>query len=118
MELVDYDRFCGAAAASDSLVPQVSPAEAAEFLAAGDTIFIDVRDTHERLVDCLPNSRHVPLDELIGSGVDLPTSARLVIYCASGTRSLLAAEALIKRGYARVHNLEGGLALWRRTFPA
>lgn len=116
--LVDYDLFCGAGAAADSLVPQLLPAEAAELLDAADTVFIDVRDTHERLVDSLPQSEHIPLNELIDSGVPFPASAKLVIYCASGSRSLLAAESLIRRGHTLVHNLEGGLSAWRRAFPA
>lgn len=114
--LVDYDAFCSGGA--DSLVPQISPVEAADLLADADTIFIDVRDSHERLADSLPNSEHVPLDKLIEAGVAFPTSARLVIYCATGTRSLLAAESLIRCGYDRVHNLAGGLSAWRRAFPA
>ena len=113
-ELVDYDAFCGAGAPADSLVPQLSPAEAARLLDATDTVFIDVRDTHERLVDSLPRSEHIPLDELIDSGVPFPASARLVIYCASGSRSLLAAESLLRRGFTLVHNLQGGLSGWRR----
>jgi adenylyltransferase/sulfurtransferase len=117
-ELVDYDAFCGIGAAADSRVPQLTPAEAAALANAPDTIFVDVRDTHERLVDRLPGSEHVPLNELINRGVPFPASACLVIYCASGSRSLLAAESLIRRGYSLVHNLEGGLSGWRRAFPA
>jgi molybdopterin/thiamine biosynthesis adenylyltransferase/rhodanese-related sulfurtransferase len=116
-ELVDYDAFCGIGAAADSVVPQLSPAEAAELLDTEDTVFIDVRDTHERLVDSLPLSEHVPLNELIATGVPFPTSSNLVVFCATGSRSLLAAESLIKRGYTLVHNLEGGLSAWRRAFP-
>jgi adenylyltransferase/sulfurtransferase len=115
--LVDYDAFCGAGAAVDSLVPQLSAVEAAALLGAADTVFIDVRDAHERLVDALPGSEHIPLNALIESGVPFPASSQLVLFCASGSRSLLAAESLMKRGYDRVHNLEGGLSGWRRSFP-
>jgi len=115
--LVDYDAFCGIGAAADSLVPQLSPAEAAELLDTQNVVLIDVRDTHERLADSLPLSEHVPLNELIATGVPFPTSSHLVVFCATGSRSLLAAESLIKRGYTRVHNLEGGLSAWRRAFP-
>ena len=117
-ELVDYDAFCGGNAAPDSMVPQISPLEAAELLESAEAVFIDVRDLHERLVDSLPGSEHVPLSELITSGVPFPTSSQLVVFCATGSRSLLAAESLIKRGYAIVHNLDGGLSGWRRTFPS
>jgi rhodanese-related sulfurtransferase len=48
---------------------------------------IDVRDMHERLVDSLPLSEHVPLNELIATGVTFPTSSHLVVFCATGSRS-------------------------------
>ena len=115
--LADYDAFCGTGAAADSLVPQLSPAAAHDMLGAADTVFIDVRDAHERLVDSLPGSEHIPLEQVIEGGVPFGPSMRIVIYCASGSRSLLAAEALMKRGYASVHNLESGLSGWRRAFP-
>lgn len=117
-ELVDYDAFCGGSAAPDSLVPQLSPLEAAELLESADTVFIDVRDTHERLADSLPRSEHIPLNDLIANGVPFSPSVSLVIFCATGSRSLLAAESLIKRGHALVHNLDGGLSGWRRAFPS
>ena len=117
-ELVDYDAFCGIGAAADSLVPQLSPAEAAELFSAQEVILIDVRDTHERLADSLPGSEHVPLNELIASGVPFPTSSHLIVYCATGSRSLLAAESLMRRGYMLVHNLDGGLSGWRRAFSS
>jgi adenylyltransferase/sulfurtransferase len=117
-ELVDYDEFCGVNAAPDSLVPQISPSEATGLLESTDAVFIDVRDTHERLADSLPHSEHIPLNELIANGVPFPPSSRLIIFCATGSRSLLAAESLIKRGYPLVHNLDGGLSGWRRAFPA
>jgi sulfur-carrier protein adenylyltransferase/sulfurtransferase len=117
-DLVDYDAFCGAHAPADSLVPQLSPAAARDMLDAPGTVFIDVRDAHERLADCLPTSEHIPLEQLLADGTPFAASTRLVIYCATGSRSLLAAEALLKRGYTRVHNLDGGLSGWRRAFPA
>ena len=117
-ELVDYDAFCGGNAPPESLVPQLSPLEAAGLLESSDAVFIDVRETHERLADSLPRSEHIPLNQLIADGVPFLPSSRLVIFCATGSRSLLAAESLIGRGYRHVHNLDGGLAGWRRAFPA
>jgi adenylyltransferase/sulfurtransferase len=116
--LVDYDAFCGVGAVAESSIPQLSPKQAEELLdSAGDVVLIDVRELHERLVDSLPGSEHIPLTELIENGVPFPTSSRIVIFCATGVRSLVAAEALKKRGYDRVHNLDGGLSAWRRLSP-
>ena len=42
----------------------------------------------------------------------------IVVYCGGETRSLLAAEALIRLGYQRVRCADGGLAEWKnRGFP-
>jgi len=117
-ELVDYDAFCGVSAAAQSTIPQLTAAAVADLLdTSADIILIDVRDAHERVVDSLPRSEHVPLNELIENGVPFPTSSRLVVFCATGVRSLLAAESLTKRGYDMVHNLEDGLSGWRQVFP-
>lgn len=117
--LVDYDAFCAPDTADGTAIPQLPPAEVAAMLdAAPDTVLIDVRHSHERRLDSLPGSEHIPLEELTENGVPYPPSARLVVFCASGARSLLAAESLKQRGYDQVHNLAGGLAAWRKRFPA
>lgn len=116
-ELVDYDAFCSGDV--ETSLPQLSPSQAAKLAESEPGVaFIDVRDRHERLVDTLPGSTHVPLEQLIDAGVPFPTTACLVVFCASGSRSLLAVETLRRRGYERVHNLDGGLSGWRRQFPA
>jgi adenylyltransferase/sulfurtransferase len=117
-DLVDYDAFCGIGPDTESSIPHLSPLEADALRESSeDVTFIDVRELHERLVDYLPGSEHIPLTELIENGVPLGSTSRIVLYCATGVRSLVAAEALRKRGYDRVHNLEGGIAAWRRAFP-
>jgi rhodanese-related sulfurtransferase len=40
---------------------------------------------------------------------------RTILYCASGGRSALAAEALQSLGYQRVAHLDGGLKAWREA---
>ena len=41
--------------------------------------------------------------------------ARIVLYCGSGKRSLLAAHTLQRMGYADVRNYSGGLTAWQET---
>ena len=117
-DLVDYDAFCGVGADAESSIPHLSPREADALRGSSkDVQFVDVRELHERLVDSIPGSDHIPLTGLIENGVPFDSSSRIVLYCATGVRSLVAAEALRKRGYEQVHNLEGGLVAWRRAFP-
>jgi rhodanese-related sulfurtransferase len=37
----------------------------------------------------------------------------IVVYCASGARSMLAADSLTKMGYKNVSSLQGGIANWK-----
>ena len=39
-------------------------------------------------------------------------NAKIVLYCCSGMRSILAAESLMKMGYTNVYSLKGGVIGW------
>ena len=41
--------------------------------------------------------------------------AKIVVYCQSGRMSAIAADALVRLGYTRVFNLEGGMVAWKRA---
>jgi rhodanese-related sulfurtransferase len=40
---------------------------------------------------------------------------RIVVYCASGGRSALAADTLQRMGYRKVAHLDGGFKAWQET---
>jgi rhodanese-related sulfurtransferase len=44
---------------------------------------------------------------------ELDTSARTILYCASGGRSALACDLLRQLGYTDVAHLDGGLKAWK-----
>ena len=98
-------------------VSQTTPAEVAVAL-AGDRppALIDVRDSDELEDGLLPGAMHVPRGSLELKIEDaISDRARpMVIYCRSGTRSLLAAEALMRMGYQRVASMSGGFCRWRQ----
>ena len=79
---------------------------------------IDIRESHELAEAPTPtgNARHIPMAELLHGGKPLSPTGRHLLVCASGRRSLAAAEELRARGQSNVYSLRGGVAgLARRS---
>lgn len=103
-------------------IENVSPREAAGELARGDALLVDLREPEERREHgTIPHALHAPRG-MLEFYAD-PTSAyhrpefdperRTILYCASGSRSALAADTLRHLGYVRVAHLDGGIKDWR-----
>src|ERR1700682_6023549 len=78
-------------------------------------IILDVREKPETDAGMLPGAKHVPrgfLELRIEETVP-DHGADVVLYCAGGTRSLLAARTLKEMGYTRVRSLAGGYSAWK-----
>ena len=75
---------------------------------------VDIREPYERAISFIPDSLHLPQDELESRAVSaLPDRGEpIVLYCASGIRSLAAARQLAKLGYTQVVSLAGGIVDW------
>src|SRR5438874_10578939 len=94
-------------------VPEVTPAELSR--QSPRPVVLDVREKPETDLGMLPGARHVPrgfLELRIEEAVP-DHNADVVLYCASGTRSLLAGRTLREMGYTRVRNLTGGYGAWK-----
>ena len=78
---------------------------------------IDVREQDEYVQGYIPGARWIPrgyLELRIEEAV--PDRDRpVVVYCAGGTRSALAARSLRELGYTRVESLAGGFTAWKRA---
>jgi rhodanese-related sulfurtransferase/DMSO/TMAO reductase YedYZ molybdopterin-dependent catalytic subunit/glyoxylase-like metal-dependent hydrolase (beta-lactamase superfamily II) len=75
-------------------------------------VVLDVRSPSETADGTLPGAREIPLAALVDSVVGLEPSGPLVIYCATGSRSLVAASVLRAAGFEDVSDLLGGYAAW------
>ena len=98
-----------------SQVREVDPAEVSEHLGNGITL-IDVRESEEWDRGHLPGAVHVPRGYLESriEGAVKDRDARVVLYCASGQRSALAAHTLEDLlGYTNVSSMTGGITLWK-----
>ena len=97
-----------------SQISEIDPSDVQPLLGNGVAI-IDVRETEETASGLLPGAKHVPrgfLETRIEGAVP-DHSQRVVVYCAGGTRSALAARTLNELGYENVESMTGGITLWK-----
>src|SRR3954466_12855 len=80
-------------------------------------ILIDVREKDEWVEGFIPGAQWIPrgfLELRIEDQVP-ERSSEIVLYCAGGTRSALAARALEELGYSNVKSMAGGFGAWKRA---
>jgi sulfur-carrier protein adenylyltransferase/sulfurtransferase len=102
-------------------IREVDPKEVHELVESpkgspNGNVLVDVREQHEFEQSHLPGAVHVPRGHLESriEGAAGDKSARLILYCASGNRSALAAKTLQDElGYENVESMTGGITLWR-----
>ena len=96
-------------------VPEMTVREVHEHLKQGAApVLLDVRGLDEWERGHLEGAIHIPRGRLESEvEVKAPDKSRdVVVYCAGGVRSLLAAESLKDLGYERVISMEGGFEDW------
>jgi rhodanese-related sulfurtransferase len=71
-----------------------------------------VRTPAERQHKRIAGSAGIPLSQLVDRITELPTDRPLVVYCAGGYRSSIAASLLQSRGFKQVSEIAGGTAAW------
>ena len=101
-------------------VASVSVEDALALVGGVDAVFVDVRERAEQSAGAITGAVAAPRGflEFVADPASpmhnpaLSAGKRLVIYCASGGRSALAAKTLQDMGYAEVANLTGGFQAW------
>jgi len=98
------------------IVPEWTPDEVRQRMSnGGGYALLDVREKEEYREGHLPGAVSVPrgfLDMRIEEAVP-DKSAPVVLYCAGGTRSLLAGRTLKEMGYTNVTSMSGGFGAWK-----
>lgn len=89
-----------------------------------DLLVLDVREPNEWSQGAIEGAAGLPrgviemrADAVIGQlaqqkGLENPFEAPVVVYCAGGNRSALAAKTLQDMGYQKVFSLVGGFGAW------
>src|ERR687889_2423038 len=97
-----------------SQIDEVDPSEVNSAIGNGNgsrPLLIDVRESDEWDAGHIPGAKHVPRGHLESriEGAAPDRSQRVVLYCASGNRSALAARTLLEDlGYENVESMTGG----------
>jgi rhodanese-related sulfurtransferase len=78
-----------------------------------DHVLIDVRTAAEWSSGHAPKAMHIPVGDIARRMREIPENKPVVIVCASGNRSAMAATTLAKKGYKPVFNFTGGMGAWR-----
>lgn len=100
--------------AANAAVPRITPAQAKEMMAKGNTLVVDVRDAAE-----VAQSGKVPGAVNVSRGLlefradpespshdkNFARDKTVILYCASGGRSALSGKTLKDFGYGQVYNL-------------
>src|SRR5579872_858918 len=73
---------------------------------------IDVRNPGERARKYIDNTESIPLNHLVEKAANVPHDRDVLVYCAGGYRSSIAASLLQRAGFRRVSEIAGGLAAW------
>jgi rhodanese-related sulfurtransferase len=95
-------------------IREVTVADVQALQASGAAVaLIDVREGNEWQMGHIPGAVHISRGTLEGAiEARVPREQQVVLYCASGNRSALAAVNLQEMGYANVSSMAGGIKGW------
>jgi len=111
-------------AEANAAIDTVSVADAMVMHGDSDVVFVDIRETVElQQAGSVAGAVHAPRGFLEFMAdpesplhkPELASGARLLLYCASGGRSALAAKALVDMGLENVAHIAGGYAAWQEA---
>ena len=99
-------------AAAKAVITEVDTASAADRIGAGGVVVLDVREPDEFAEGALPGALHIPRGHLEAQveGRITDKNVPVVVYCAGGYRSSIAASLLREAGFADVSDVLGGYA--------
>lgn len=95
-------------------IKEVTPEQVREMRARNDrVVYLDVREPNEWNLGRLPHAMHLPRGDLETKVEGMIDHAqRVVIYCARGNRSALAALTMKQMGYENVASMARGFQGW------
>lgn len=75
-------------------------------------IILDVREEAEYAFGHIEGSKSIPMGELENRLDELDKDQEIYVICRTGTRSDLAAQKLVEKGFTKVYNVLPGMGSW------
>jgi len=85
---------------------------AGELASSTPPLVLDVRSPKEWQTRRIEGSINIPLNHLSERLQELPGGRKILVHCAGGYRSSIAASILQQRGFEDLTELAGGIAAW------
>ena len=79
---------------------------------SSNILIVDVRTPEEYAQGHLKGAINIPLSDLPLRIVKFEQNRPILVYCQTGYRSAEASSILMKAGFTKVYNLEGGITAW------
>ena len=114
-ELIDYEEFCGLNQPEETpVLEEITAAELNDLINSRSEIqIIDVREPHEYEIAKIPDTKLIPLAQVVSRAAEIDQSRTAIIHCKAGGRSAKAIAALRESGYrGKLLNLKGGITAW------
>lgn len=105
-------------------IENLTPLQVKEELSKKGTVLIDIRESEElKQSGIIPGAVHAPrgMIEFYADSTlpyhkpEFAKGNRIILQCASGGRSALAANTLKQMGYTNVAHLDGGIKAWKEV---
>ena len=114
-ELIDYEEFCGLnLPVEEKVLEEITATELSELINNNSEVqIIDVREPHEYEIAKIPNTKLIPLGEIVNRVNEIDANRTAIFHCKGGVRSAKAIENLKNAGFTgRLINLKGGITAW------
>lgn len=94
-------------------VVNVDSAKLQELSAAGGVRIIDVRTPGEFEAAHIPGAENVPVETVASALAAWDKAQPIAVYCATGSRSVTAVQALEQAGFTTIYHLNAGIVSWQ-----
>jgi len=114
-ELIDYEEFCGFnLPVKEDVLEEITVTELSDLIKNNPEVqVIDVREPHEFEIARIPNTKLIPLSQVVQRAKEIDSSRTAILHCKSGVRSGKAIKALQESGFkGKLLNLKGGILAW------